>query len=124
MRRFLSTVVFLCAVASVATASSIYADLTGKWNLSIIFPNGPTPAIMVVTQKNDTLSGTIERAGERGPISGTVRGDSVFLAFSVTADNGDAMPFRGSAAVKEGDKIDGTLDVVGKAFPFSGAHEK
>jgi len=107
MRRFLSSAVLLCAVAGVASASSSYADLSGKWNLTIDMPTGPEPAIMIVTQKNDTLSGTFELMGERDPISGTVRGDSVFLMFTVTDDGRDGFVFRGSAAVKEGDAIEG-----------------
>jgi len=124
MRRFLASAVLLCAVASVATAASIYADLSGKWNLTVSTPDGSQPAVMNVTHKNDTLSGSVETQLGTAPMSGTVSGDSLFFAFSLDM-GGQALTIRGSAAVKEGDKIDGVLDVAGMgAIPFNGAREK
>lgn len=124
MRRFLASAVLLCAVASVATAASIFADVTGKWNLTVSTPDGSQPAVMNVTQKNDSLSGSVETQLGTAPMTGTVSGDSVFFNFSLDM-GGQALVIRGSAAVKEGDKIDGVLDVAGMgAIPFSGAREK
>jgi hypothetical protein len=124
-RRLLAAAAIVCAATSVAAAAPrLFADLTGKWNVSIATPDQARTSLITWTQKGDSLSGTIE-SSELGSnqIRGVAKGDSVFFGFQIDM-GGQAIVINGSGAIKDKDTLNGLLEVGGMgAFPFSAARQ-
>lgn len=79
-------------------------DVSGKWELDIIRPNGTTrPAIAELKQKGNRLTGTIlTPTGDYRYLDGIVRGDSLFLS----TFNGSHVYFI-AAAISDANTISG-----------------
>ncbi len=124
LRRALASAAALTLVASVATAAPrLLADLTGKWAVTVATPDGSQPATMNVTQKADSISGTMETQLGAAPFAGVVKGDSVKFAFSLDM-GGQQLVINGAGAIKDKDNMSGVLDVSGMgAIPFSAVRQ-
>ncbi|MCA0374077.1 MAG: hypothetical protein LCH84_00315 [Gemmatimonadetes bacterium] len=121
LRRLLATGALAAAavVSIAATAPRLLADLTGKWNVTISAPDQARQALMTVTQKGDSVSGTIETELGSAPLAGVVKGDSVWFSFTLNA-GGQQLPLNAAAAMKDKDNMNGALEITGMgAFPFS-----
>lgn len=124
-RRFVAAVTMLAATASIAVAAPrLLADLTGKWNVTIATPDGGTQSsVMNVTQKADSMSGSIESQLGTAPFAGTVKGDSVKFAFQLDM-GGQALVINGAGVLKDKDNMNGVLDVSGMgALPFTAVRQ-
>lgn len=80
------------------------ADISGKWEMTIIRPNGtPRPAIADLVQEGSLLTGSIlTPSGDYRFLEGIVKGDSLFLS---TFDGSHAYVFHARIVGK--DSIDG-----------------
>ncbi|MES2524710.1 MAG: hypothetical protein V4617_18585 [Gemmatimonadota bacterium] len=112
----------LLAVTTTAVAAQrMFADVTGKWEISLSMNGSATSSTLDVTQKGDSLSGTItsEQIGSRN-IIGTVKGDTVRFGFSIDMQ-GNVLEISAGALVKDKDSMEGELALPGGqgAFPFT-----
>jgi hypothetical protein len=124
-RRLFASLSLLAAVASVATAAPrLFADLTGKWDVTVATPDGGTqPSVMTLTQKGDSISGTLESQLGSAPMAGVVKGDTVRFAFQLDM-GGQALVINGVGAMKDKDNMNGALDVSGMGvMPFTAVRQ-
>lgn len=125
LRRFVASAALLCAAASVAVAAPrLFADLTGKWNVSIATPDQARTSLITWTQKGDSLAGTIESELGSSQLRGATKGDSVFFGFQLDM-GGQAIVINGAGTMKDKDTMNGMLEVGGMgAFPFSAVRQQ
>lgn len=123
-RRLIASAAIVTVAASVATAAPrILADLTGKWTVTVATPDGSQPSTLTVTQKNDSISGTLESQLGSAPVAGVVKGDSVKFAFALDL-GGQQLVINGLGTIKDKDNWSGVLDVQGMgAMPFSAVRQ-
>ncbi len=122
LRRLLASALVFATAASVAAAASL-ADLTGKWNVSIQAPDQARSAILMVTQKGDSLSGTIETEVGTSQVAGIVKGDSVFFGFQLDM-GGQKLDLSTAGVLKDKDNLAGMLELAGMgAFPFTAVRQ-
>jgi hypothetical protein len=82
------------------------------------------PLNMALTQKGDSLGGSLESPAGSTPLIGVVKADSVFFTFNFDA-GGQVIPINGTAIVKGDSAMVGSLEVTGMAaFPFTAARQK
>ncbi|HYW30311.1 MAG TPA: hypothetical protein VE869_02310 [Gemmatimonas sp.] len=102
-------------------AQRMFADVTGKWEISLSMNGAASTSMLDVTQKGDSISGTIEseQIGSRA-IAGTVKGDTVRFGFSVDMQ-GNVLEITAGALVKDKDSMEGEIALPNGmgAFPFS-----
>ena len=124
LRRLITTAVIAASVTTMAAVSPrLLADLTGKWAMSVVTPDGNMPSVLTVTQKGDTVTGVVESELGTAPVTGTVRGDSLFFAFKVEM-GGQQLSINGTGILKDKDSLDGSLDVSGLGlFPFTATRQ-
>ena len=124
LRPVLATAAALAILASVATAAPrLFADIAGRWDVTVSSPGGSQPATMTVAQKDDAITGTFESSFGTAELTGTAKGDSV--KFSMQLDvNGQVLAINGTAAVKDQNNMSGVLDVSGMgAMPFTAVRQ-
>ncbi|AMW05814.1 hypothetical protein [Gemmatimonas phototrophica] len=124
-RRVVAALSMIAASASIAVAAPrILADVSGKWAVTVATPDGGTqPSTMTVTQKADSLSGSIESQLGTAPMTGVVKGDSVMFAFQLDM-GGQALVINGAGVLKDKDNMSGVLDVSGMgALPFTAVRQ-
>ena len=97
-----------CALALAAPA--LAQDATGRWDLTVIRPDGQNQAVLVLSKDGEKLSGTVARPqGDSIPVSGSQKGADVVIAFSVPTQNGTVnVTLRGR---QDGDSMKGTADL-------------
>ena len=124
MRRPLLVAAALLSFATVATAAPrLFADLSGKWTMTIAAPDQTRTSTLTIEQKGDSISGTTESELGSAQVRGVVKGDSVFFGFGLDM-GGQQLLINGSAAMKNKDTMEGMLEVGGMgAFPFSAARQ-
>lgn len=114
-----AAMVAVCAVS--AGAQQWFADITGKWAMTVAGPQGANESAVVIKQEADSLSGTIEsQMLGSGKVAGTVKGDSVRFAFKV-AIQGMSYELKATGAVKDQNNISGSLEGPNGVanFPFT-----
>jgi hypothetical protein len=94
--------------SSSTTTSSAPGGAAGQWDITIKTPGGDRPAVATLTEDSGKLSGTLGSEAGEVPISGTIEGKTVKLAFTAQTPNG-SLPI-----TLTGD-IDGDTVVNGKA---------
>lgn len=106
MKRLLMTMWCALAIAAPALAQ----DATGRWDLTVIRPDGQNQAVLVLKKDGEKLSGTVARPqGDPIPVSGSQKGADVVLAFVVPTQNGTInVTLRGR---QDGDSMKGTADL-------------
>jgi len=90
-------------------------SFTGKYNLVMNVPTGKQEAVLTLAQDGDSLSGTMEAAGESGPIDNPrMEGEEACWDVDITKPMPLTLNFR---ARKDGDNIIGkvALGMFGEA---------
>lgn len=105
MKRLVLT---MCAL--VLAAPAIAQDATGRWDLTVIRPDGQNQAVLVLKKEGERLSGTVARPqGDPIPVTGSQKGADVVLAFAVPTQNGTInVTLRGR---QDGDSMKGSADL-------------
>ena len=120
-RLALATSLLLAVSTTAVAAQRMFADVTGKWEISLSMNGSASTSQLDVTQKGDSLSGTIssEQIGSRN-ILGTVKGDTVRFGFSVDMQ-GQVLEISAGALVKDKDSMEGEIALPGGqgAVPFT-----
>ncbi len=93
-------------------------DVAGSWELNINGPQGPITATATLKQDGDKVTGTF--SGPQGDVetSGTVKGSTLSLAFSVNTSQG-ALSITMNGQI-EGTSIKGVLDFGMGTADFTG----
>ena len=94
-----------CAAAVLATSLAAHGDLSGKWDMNVKGPaaHGDMPATMMLTHKEDKVTGTFSAHGNEHKLAGTFKDGTLTLDTTDTpADKGLSF----TAKFQE----DGTLD--------------
>jgi hypothetical protein len=100
--------VALCALTCAAPA--LAQDASGRWDLTVIRPDGQNEAVLVLKKDGDKLTGTVARPqGDAIPVSGSQKAADVVIAFSVPTQNGTInVTLRGR---QDADAMKGTADL-------------
>lgn len=124
-RAFLSAALMVLSLSAFSSAASRFrADLSGTWNVSVQTPDQTVGSILTVTQKGDSLSGSLESEIGQAPVKGVVKGDTVSFAFGLDM-GGQVIDIRASALMSDADNMNGQMEVAGMgAMPFSARRQK
>ncbi len=102
-----------CVWTLALPAAAQNADITGKWDLMIMTPQGGQPAPLVLRMEGDKLVGTISSPHGDVPVEASVKDKAVTINFSVQTPHGTiAVAMIGTA---EGDAMKGSVDFGGRA---------
>ena len=101
--------IMICSALAVAVPA-LAQDATGRWDLTVIRPDGQNQAVLVLKKDGEKLTGSIARPqGESIPVTGSQKGPEVVLAFVVPNQNGNInVTLRGR---QDGDAMKGTADL-------------
>ncbi|MEO7997282.1 MAG: hypothetical protein ABI852_07540 [Gemmatimonadaceae bacterium] len=119
-RLFAATLVF-SVVAATATAQRWFADVSGKWTMTVAGPDGANESAVVLKQEAEALSGTIEsQILGMAKLAGSVKADTVKFAFTIDIQ-GMQFELRAGGVVKDKDNITGQLEAPNGmgSFPFT-----
>ena len=119
-RRLIAAAIVFSAVAVTATAQRMFADIGGKWSMTIDGPQGAMESAVTIKQEGEALTGTItnEMFGS-SKLEGNVKGDTVRFAFTIDA-GGQSIPLTAGAFVKDKDTVSGQIIAEGMGnFPFT-----
>ena len=97
-------------LAPAETLASPVANLSGRWEIDIQYAASTTRHTAHLQQNGNRLDGIHQGNFLTRDISGTINGDAVSLASSVTERHGDALSYRFIGKVT-GDAISGALDL-------------
>jgi len=115
MARLLSLIcAFGLGLATVVTAQSV----SGAWDLSINGPEGVITATADLQQDGEKLTGTITAPQGSAPMTGSLKGKTVFLTFNIDTPQGPIeVKINGEV---EGDSVKGILDFGMGQADFTG----
>lgn len=103
---------FFCALAfsllAVATASA--QSITGEWDASMNTPGGVRSFRILFKQDGEKLTGTVKREAGDAPLEGTVTGNNVKFAYSISY-GGNPITLTMTAVVA-GDEMKGQVDIA------------
>jgi hypothetical protein len=120
----LGSTLFLGLSAFTANASRFLADLTGTWEVSVQTPDQAVTSTLAVTQKGDSISGTLSSEIGQANVKGLVKGDTVNFAFGLDM-GGQAIEIAATALLNDKDNMSGSMDVSGMGnMPFSAKRVK
>lgn len=125
-RRVVAALSLLAASATIVMAAPrLLADFAGKWAVTVVGPDGSTqPSLMTITQKADSVSGTIQTQLGVTTMAGVAKGDSLRFRFQFDL-NGQPLVVNGAGVLKGKDNVNGTLDVSGMGvMAFSAVRQK
>lgn len=127
LRRSFVAAAFLFAATTVAAAQGLFADVTGKWNVTVNVGGNVNESLVTLKQSGDSLSGTIESAATSGsrPLVGKVIADTVRFGFSLEMQ-GNTIEILAGALVKDKDTMEGEMALPNGAgtFPFTAKRQK
>jgi L-seryl-tRNA(Ser) seleniumtransferase len=86
------------------------ASIAGRWNVEIQYAAGASTHILNLQQNGNRLEGLHQGNFLTRDISGTISGDSITLASSVTERHGDALTYRFTGKIA-GETMTGSLDM-------------
>ena len=86
------------------------ADLSGRWDVEITYTASRTRHMLHLRQDGNRLQGVHQGDFLTRDISGTINGDAISLASTVTERHGDALNYRFSGKLG-GDSMSGALDM-------------
>jgi hypothetical protein len=86
------------------------ADLSGRWEVDIQYSASGTTHSLHLQQDGNRLQGTHQGNFLSRDISGTIDGDAVSLASTVTERHGDSLNYRFTGTVA-GDTMSGSLSL-------------
>ncbi len=119
-RAFLTAAVLLVSLTAFSSAASRFvADVSGTWNVSVQTPDQVVGSLLVVEQKGDSLSGSLESEIGRAAVRGAVKGDTVSFVFGLDM-GGQVLDINASALLSDKDNMNGQMEVTGMGvMPFS-----
>jgi hypothetical protein len=77
------------AAPAAAAAPTGGKGVTGKWDITFNMAGNPMPASANFTQAGDKVTGTLGTPGGETPVTGTISGNAVKLAFTVETPQGN-----------------------------------
>jgi L-seryl-tRNA(Ser) seleniumtransferase len=86
------------------------ADISGRWNVQIQFAAGVSTHVLHLNQQGAQLVGTHQGDFLSRDLAGTINGDEVRMASTVTEAHGDSLNYRFTGKLR-GDTMAGTLDL-------------
>ncbi len=124
-RAFISAAAVLLSLSAFSSAADRFiADLSGTWNVSVQTPDQSVTSTLIVQQKGDSLSGSLQSELGTAPLKGAVKGDTVNFVFTLDM-GGQALSISASALLKDKDNMSGSMDVSGMGnMPFTAARAK
>jgi hypothetical protein len=127
IRRSLLTAAFLFAATATAAAQGLFADVTGKWNVSVNTGGRVTESVVTLKQTGDSISGTIESEATGGAreLVGTIKSDTVRFGFSIQMQ-GNTIEIAAGGLLKDKDTIEGEMALPNGAgtFPFTAKRQQ
>ena len=120
----MSRLLLVCAafvlVLNVAIAAQ--GNVAGAWDLSINGPQGVIAAGATLKQDGDKLTGTITSPQGDAPMTGSVKGSTITLSFSMAGPDGPLeIKINGEVS---GDTVKGMLDFGMGQADFTGTRKK
>jgi len=111
-RRSLLAVPLLLSISSAwaAPPKSPAGDLSGRWDVHIDFAAGSSEHTLHLKQQGNEILGTHQGDFQARDLAGTIAGDEVNIATSVTESHGDALSYHFSGRLA-GDTMSGALDM-------------
>ncbi len=94
----------------IETPAQPSANLSGRWAVEIQYAASATTHTLHLIQNGNRLEGTHQGDFLTRDISGTIAGDAVSLASSITERHGDALTYRFTGTVT-GDAMSGSLSL-------------
>lgn len=126
-RRSLVAAVSIFAATAVATAQGVFADVSGKWNVSVNTGGRATESVITLKQSGDSLTGTIESEATGGTrnLIGKVTADTVRFGFSLEMQ-GNTIEIAAGALLKDKDTMEGEMALPNGAgtFPFTAKRQQ
>jgi hypothetical protein len=99
-------------LATVTTGALSAQAAAGTWNAEMETPGGARAFKVMLQQVGDSLRGTVERPTGPVPLTGIVRGDSVFFTYSIVyGGNPLGMAVR---ALRDGATLRGFVNIGGQ----------
>ncbi len=118
-RAIFAAAALFVSLSAFTTAARVLADLTGTWNVSVQTPDQTINSTLVVQQKGDSLSGSLESELGSAPLVGAVKGDTVSFSFSLDM-GGQPLVVQAQGLLSDANSMSGQLDVSGMGvMPFS-----
>ncbi len=109
--------------AGTAAAQVLLADFSGGWNVVVEGPQGPMSSTLTLSQTGDSVAGKFESEVGSASVKGSVKGDSLRIAFQLDA-GGQMLDLEGVGALKEGERLEGKIIAAGMGeFPFAATRQ-
>ena len=109
MLRMFSLILAIGVVLSVNSYAQ--TSVTGAWDLAIVGPQGPVNAAATLKQDGEKVTGAIESEAGKADITGTMKGKTLNMAFTVQTPNGP-LDVKVTGEV-DGAAMKGTIDLAG-----------
>lgn len=118
MKFILGAVILL----GLAVPSLAQTGLSGAWTVSFNGPNGPIEAEATFKQDGDKVTGSITGPAGETAFSGTAKGNTFNVSFSVQTQSGEiSIKMSGE---REGDSLKGTFDFGQGTGDYTGKRKK
>ena len=104
---------FSVILAALMLSVGAYAqsNVSGAWDLAVQGPEGPVSAVATLAQDGDKVTGEIESQAGKTALSGTMKGKTLSMAFTMQTPNGP-MDIKVTGEV-DGASMKGTIDLAG-----------
>lgn len=117
----IATATAATAVAAMPIAQRWWADVSGKWGMTLAGPDSAIESVVELKQSGDTLTGTIgNQMFGTGKLTGTVKGDTIQFSYALEVQ-GMKFDMQATGMVKDKDNISGNLAAPNGmgSFPFT-----
>lgn len=115
MKRFIIPTLFATALifsGVVSIAANLYS-VDGNWDGVFNTPGGARPFKVELKADGEKLSGTVKRSSGDVPLIGTIKGNDITFAYTISYNGNDlTMSFTGKV---DSDKMSGTVSFGGNA---------
>ena len=90
MKRLLFSALFVIGLGSVfAGGVSAQKSVEGEWDAVFNTPGGPRPFKLILKVDGEKLTGTAKRANGDVPVSGTIKGNDIMFAYTISYNGND-----------------------------------
>ena len=103
--------VIFAAALFLSVSAYAQGSVAGAWDLAINGPEGPVNAVATLKQDGEKVSGSIESQAGTAEVSGTMKGKTLNMAFTVQTPNGP-LDIKVTGEV-DGAAMKGTIDLAG-----------
>ena len=80
--------VILAATLLLSGNTLAQGNIAGAWDLAINGPEGPLAATATLKQDGEKVTGTIESPAGSADLAGTMKGNTLAMAFTIQSPNG------------------------------------